>query len=75
MPNWSETHDRLQSEALACGRIHGATARELALPPDMFEESLLVMTEVWRGAGCSEAWVQAAEQASRAAYRGVDRPR
>jgi iron(III) transport system ATP-binding protein len=70
LPNEGETHSRLQSEALACGRIHGAAARELALPPDMFGESLKVMIEVWRRAGCDEAWVQVAEQASRTAYRG-----
>jgi hypothetical protein len=74
LPNWGETHGRLQSEALACGRVHGKSARELALPPDMFEESLKVMIEVWGRAGCNEIWIRTAEQASRAAYRGVDRP-
>jgi hypothetical protein len=56
--------------AVAQGHAYGKSARELALPADIFEHSLRVVSEDWRRSGCNQAWIIAGKQAARVAYRG-----
>jgi hypothetical protein len=56
--------------AVAQGSAYGMSARELALPADIFEQSLRVVSEDWRRTGRKHAWVIAGKQAARLAYRG-----
>jgi hypothetical protein len=61
---------RLESldQAIAYGLKHGSTARECCIPSEIYEQSLKLLVDGWKGSKAE--WVTAGETASRRIYRG-----
>ena len=57
-------------EAIQQGRAHGELARQMALSPEIFEESLKAIVRGWQSAACDASWIAAGQEAARLAYRG-----
>jgi hypothetical protein len=55
-------------QAIAYGLKHGCTARDHRRPPEIYEQSLQLLVDGWKGSRAE--WIRAGETASRRAYHG-----